>query len=182
MATPFHVEIVTPERVLHSGEAEEVSMRTDAGEIAFLAHHEDFIGAADITVVRVRSHAADAGEAGDAEGSELRFAVHGGFVHVDQDADTVTILAGVAERGDQIDVGRARAALAAAEERFATEGPAAEQRTGTEAAPAAVAEEAPPTAARLSGAMVGLLAPESAEAALRRARARLEAAGAAEPV
>ena len=83
---PFHVELVTPERVLFSGEAEEVSMRTDEGEIAFLAHHEDFIGAADITVVRVRSHTAVPARPGDAEGSELRSAVHGGFVHVDQDA------------------------------------------------------------------------------------------------
>ncbi|HUZ19713.1 MAG TPA: hypothetical protein VMU75_03970 [Acidimicrobiales bacterium] len=182
MATPFHVEIVTPSRVLHSGEAEEVSMRTDAGEIAFLAHHEDFIGAADITVVRVRPHATEAGEPGEGEGSELRFAVHGGFVHVDQGANTVTILAGVAERGDHIDVGRARAALAAAEERLATEGPAAEQRVAAEAEHPAAGEGAPTGATRLSGAMVGLLAPESAEAALRRAKARLEAAGAAEPV
>ena len=37
MPTAFHVELVTPERVLFSGETEEVSLRTDGGEISFLA-------------------------------------------------------------------------------------------------------------------------------------------------
>ncbi|HLI15444.1 MAG TPA: ATP synthase F1 subunit epsilon [Acidimicrobiales bacterium] len=157
MAATFRVELVTPERVLYEGEAEEVSMRTDEGEIAFLARHEDFVGAVDISVVRIAGPGAAAGE-----GTEVRAAVHGGFVHVD--AEKVQILAGVAELAGEIDVARARRALEAAEARAEV----------VEAGPEAV-----PGAERLVGAMLGLLAPDSAEAARRRARVRLEAAGAA---
>jgi F-type H+-transporting ATPase subunit epsilon len=160
MATPFHVELLTPERVLFSGEADEVSMRTDGGEIAFLARHEDFIGAIDITVVRIH-------EVSSAEdtGAEVRVALHGGFAHFAQE-EGITILAGVAELADEIDVERARRALEAAEERRNAEGPVAlregeEERTTTPA-----------------GAMLALLYPGSAEAAWRRAHTRLEAAGA----
>jgi F0F1-type ATP synthase epsilon subunit len=53
VATPFHAELVTPEKVLFSGDVEEVSMRTDEGEISFLAAHEDYVAAVDITVVRL---------------------------------------------------------------------------------------------------------------------------------
>ena len=111
MATPFHVELVTPERILFSGEADEVSMRTDAGEIAFLAHHEDFIGAVDITVTRI--HVVDGANSDADAGEDLVVAVHGGFVHVHPEG--VRILASVAELASEIDVERARAALAAAE-------------------------------------------------------------------
>jgi len=162
MATPFHVELVTPERILFAGEADEVSMRTDAGEIAFLAHHEDFIGAVDITVARI--HVVD-GSSSDAEGGEdLVTAVHGGFVHVHPEG--VRILASVAELASEIDVDRARAALAAAE-----------ADAGTEERPdhAETAEGEPEVAK--SPAMIALLEPESADARERRARIRLEAAG-----
>lgn len=178
MATPFHAELVTPERVLFSGDADEVSLRTDAGEIAFLAHHAELVAAIDITVVRIRSLEGRAGEGGEAEGEEVRFAAHGGFVHV---ADNVVrILAGVAERGDEIDVERARQALASARERFAAEGPATLEAGRPEAAGEQPGAEAPGTAVSgpLSGAMLALLAPASAEAAVRRAEVRLEAAGA----
>jgi F-type H+-transporting ATPase subunit epsilon len=158
MATPFHVELVTPERVLFSGEADEVSMRTDAGEIAFLAHHEDFIGAVDITVAKIN---VTDGTSPDAEGTELVAAVHGGFVHVDDNG--VRILAGVAELASEVDVERARAALASA-----GEGERVEERATEHAGDGEVA---------MSPAMVALLEPESADARARRARARLEAAG-----
>lgn len=168
MPTPFHLELMTPERVLFSGEVEEISMRTDGGEIAFLAHHEDFIGAVAITVVRLSVVSGES--AAGSEGPEmLLVAVHGGFVHVEQ--GQVTILAGVAELGNEIDVERARRALAEAEERLATEGPARRPLNDG-------AEQEGPTES-LTGAMVALLAPDSAEAAVERAKVRLEAAGAA---
>ena len=166
MATPFQLEIVTPERVLFSGAVDELSMRTDGGEIAFLARHEDFIGAVDITVAKLSVVETSA----DTESSTRLVAFHGGFVHVDQ--EHVTILAGIAELGSEIDVERARRALSAAEERLVTEGPATR--------PVAEGAEAEGESSdRLSGAMVALLAPESAEAAVARARVRLEAAGVA---
>jgi F-type H+-transporting ATPase subunit epsilon len=169
MATPFHLEVVTPESELFSGEVDEVSMRTDGGEIAFLARHEDYVGAVDITVAKI-SVVADAASGTEGETSSLLMAVHGGFVHVNQEG--MTILAGVAELGSEIDVERARRALGAAEERLVTEGPATKP-----SAPTAEGDDAAPE--HLTGAMVALLAPESAEAAVARARVRLEAAGTA---
>jgi F-type H+-transporting ATPase subunit epsilon len=168
MATPFQVEIVTPERILFSGQAEEVSMRTEEGEIAFLAHHEDFIGAADVTVVRITTADPGLTTAGGSDApAEVRVAVAGGFVHVEQDENLVTILAGVAELASEIDVDRARRALERAES-----APAGERG---DAHGEAEAEADRPAR---SGAMLALLAPESPEAAAKRARVRLEAAGA----
>lgn len=169
MATPFHLEVVTPERVLFSGEVDEVSMRTDGGEIAFLAHHEDYVGAVNITVAKL-SVVSDMTSGGEGEAATQLIAVHGGFVHVNKDG--MTILAGVAELGSEIDVERARRALSAAEERLAAEGPATAPRATDSESEDGVPE-------RLTGAMVALLAPESAEAAVERAKVRLEAAGAA---
>lgn len=40
MAT-LQFELITPERVLFSGEASAVSMRSDGGEITFLPFHTD---------------------------------------------------------------------------------------------------------------------------------------------
>lgn len=157
MATPFHVALVTPESVLFDGDVEEVSLRTDDGEIAFLARHEDFIGAVDITCARLSV----------SEASEpILAAVHGGFVHVE--ASGVKILASVAELGTEVDVARARQALAAAES-------AAPRETSERDAHEAEGEEA----IALSPAMLALLEPDAPEQAARRARVRLEAAGAA---
>jgi F-type H+-transporting ATPase subunit epsilon len=139
MANLTHAELVTPERVLYSGDAEAVIMRVDGGDTTFLANHSDFIGAVDICVVRIQAARASgspaegvapgegvapvegAGGASRAGGTagestslgEVRAAVHGGFVKV---ADNkVMIVAGVAELADEIDVARARRALETAE-------------------------------------------------------------------
>lgn len=164
MATPFSAEVVTPERVLFSGEVDQVSLRTDVGEIAFLAHHTEFVGALDTTVATLNVLTAGA-EGSEGAGSATLFAVHGGFVHVA--GNRVRVLAGVAERAAEIDVARARAAAVAARERL--------QREGEPTAP----DGAPPVAGAvpLTGARRALLAPQSAAAALRRAEVRLAAAG-----
>jgi len=95
----LHVELVSPERILYSGEAEMVVCRTEGeGEIAFLTGHTPFVGALDIGLVRVKT----------IEGPEAVAAVHGGFVEVRD--NRVTVLSDVAELADQIDVERARRA------------------------------------------------------------------------
>ena len=100
----LHVEVVSPERILWTGEADRVIARTiGGGEIAFLTGHAPFVGALDIGTVRV--HAED--------GTEDTIAVHGGFVEVSH--DRVTVLSDVAEVASQIDVERARAAQERAE-------------------------------------------------------------------
>jgi F-type H+-transporting ATPase subunit epsilon len=103
---PLQVELVSPERILFSGEADMVIARTvGGGDIAFLPGHAPFVGALEIATVTIRSGADD----------EL-VAVHGGFVEVSN--DTVTILSDVAELSSQIDVDRARVAKDSAEQRL----------------------------------------------------------------
>jgi F-type H+-transporting ATPase subunit epsilon len=100
----LHVEVVSPERILWTGEADMVIARTvGGGEIAFLTGHAPFVGALDIGKVKVHP----------AEGPDVFIAVHGGFVEVSH--DRVTILSDVAELAEQIDVARAQASADRAE-------------------------------------------------------------------
>jgi F-type H+-transporting ATPase subunit epsilon len=93
----MHVELVSPERILYSGDAEMVICRTiGGGDIAFLADHAPFLGALDDAIVRIRKT--------DGEWEEA--AVHGGFVHVRD--NSVILLSDLAELASQIDFERAR--------------------------------------------------------------------------
>jgi len=176
MANLTHAELVTPERILFSGDAESVTMRADGGDTTFLANHMDYIASVDVCVVRIAAAEAaggtlpadQSGSAPSATGEssalgEVRVAVHGGFVKV---ADNkVTIVAGVAELADEIDIDRARRALEAAEAAIAAGGGAPAVTTGDAEAGSDEAEGA------------SSAAPDAPEAAAARARARLEAAG-----
>lgn len=99
---PMQVELVSPERILFSGEADMVIARTIEGDIAFLPGHAPFIGSLGIGPVSIHLTG----------GGVQTVAVHGGFVEVS--GGRVTILSDVAELSDQIDVPRAEAALARA--------------------------------------------------------------------
>jgi F-type H+-transporting ATPase subunit epsilon len=100
----LRVELVSPERVLFSGEAKQVITRTlDGGEIAFLPGHIAFLGA--LTECHTRIYLSD--------GKVQDVAVHGGFVEVAP--DHVTILSDSAELAESIDITRARAAKERAE-------------------------------------------------------------------
>jgi F-type H+-transporting ATPase subunit epsilon len=93
----MHVELVSPERILFSGEAEMVICRTaGGGDIAFLDNHAPFLGALADAIVRIRK----------ADGEWEEAAVHGGFVHVRD--NTVILLSDLAELASQIDFERAR--------------------------------------------------------------------------
>jgi F-type H+-transporting ATPase subunit epsilon len=107
----MQVELVSPERILYSGEADMVIARTEGGgDIAFLTGHAPFLGALGTGVVRVVRPGG---------GGEERAAVHGGFVEVSD--DRVTILSDVAELASQIDVSRAERARSEAEAQLRTE-------------------------------------------------------------
>jgi len=140
--------------------ATEVMLRTGDGDATFLAGHTPLVGSVQPGVVRVVRP----------DGDVVRVAVHGGFTQVELDVahegedvadgatgSRVTVLAGVAELAEEIDADRARVALEAAEARLAELGSATTGRTPAEGEPAD---------------------PElvEAEAALRRAQVRLEAA------
>ena len=99
MAT-LHVELVSVERLIWSGEATMVIARTTEGELGVLPGHAPLLGQlADVGVVRVQQ------ESGD----ELVVAVHGGFLSVTDQG--VSVLAELAEIAVEIDVARAEDAL-----------------------------------------------------------------------
>ena len=99
------VELVSPEKVLFSGEATQVITRTlGGGEIAFLPGHAPFLAALVENHTRISL----------VDGTVLDVAVHGGFVQVS--GDTVSILSDVAELADDIDRPRAMNAKERAEE------------------------------------------------------------------
>ncbi len=165
----YTAKVVTPERVLFSGPATEVILRTADGDITFLAGHSPLVGSVEPGLVRV------VGE----EGEEQRIAVHGGFVQVEQNvteddagssgsssssgSTLVTVLAGVAELAEEIDTERAQLAHDAAEARVA-ELASAGRTSGTGESGSGSDDE-------VDAEVV------EAEAALRRSEVRLEAAG-----
>jgi len=105
---------VTPEAPLWVGEATALVARSTEGWFTILPEHMDMVGDVVPSVVRV----------GTAEG-EIAIAVHGGFFQVGpgegDDETLATILAGIAEKVDEIDVARARAAKEAAEAEIAAD-------------------------------------------------------------
>ena len=105
----FQVDLVSPERVVFSGEAEMVVARTDSGDIAFQPGHIPFVGVLQPWEVKVNF----------TDGTAQRIAVHSGFVEVS--GDHVTVLSDVAELSGTIDVARARDAKSRAEESLAAD-------------------------------------------------------------
>jgi F-type H+-transporting ATPase subunit epsilon len=99
MAT-MHVELVSLEQRLWSGEANAVYARSVDGELGILPRHTPLLAElAPGFIVRIETP----------DEPELRVAVHGGFLSVRPDG--VSVLAEMAEMADQIDVARAREAL-----------------------------------------------------------------------
>jgi len=99
MATPFTVDIVSPEATLWSGEATFVVARTIEGEIGIYAQHEPLLAALATGAVEVQQ----------ADGGRTVYGIHGGFLQVFQ--NQVTLLTDRAElvEGDA-DAARDRAA------------------------------------------------------------------------
>jgi F-type H+-transporting ATPase subunit epsilon len=69
---PMQVEVVSPQLILYSGEADMVTCRTESGDIAFLPHHAAFLGALQIHQVKIVQPG----------GVEQLAAVRGGVVEV----------------------------------------------------------------------------------------------------
>lgn len=96
----LHVELVSVEREIWSGEATAVTARTTEGEIGILPGHAPLLGElAEGFTVRI----AQTG------GADVVAAVHGGFLSVTEAG--VTVLAEIAELAQDIDAGRARGSL-----------------------------------------------------------------------
>ncbi len=121
----FGVEVVTPEQSIVAGGATSVVLATSEGALTVLDGHTPLIG--DVVPCQVKVEQVD--------GTQLRLAVHGGFVQVDTSpgaagglaegdgplpglSTRVTVLAGIAELAEEIDVPRAEAAREAATQRI----------------------------------------------------------------
>ena len=103
MAT-FHLQIVTPDRLVFDGEARQIILRTVGGDAAILAGHIDYsaplgIGEAKLT---------------DAEGNERSAACQGGLVTVS--GGQVWVMATTFEWAEDIDADRAQRAKERAEQ------------------------------------------------------------------
>jgi F-type H+-transporting ATPase subunit epsilon len=102
----LQVELVSPERILFSGEAVLVLCRTSEGEIEFLTGHAPFVGALVESPVRIQME----------DGTTEVAAVHGGIVEVNN--NHVILLCDVAELASMIDRDRAEKAREEAERRL----------------------------------------------------------------
>jgi F-type H+-transporting ATPase subunit epsilon len=95
----MQVQLVAPDRMVWSGEAEFVQARTVDGELGILPRHAPLLGVLVEGPVKIRRSGED----------ELLAAVHGGFLSVSDEG--VKVLAEIVELAEEIDVPRAREAL-----------------------------------------------------------------------
>lgn len=103
--TPFRLQIITPEKTVFDGETEQIIVRTTVGDVGILKGHEPYCAALGIGQMRIMK-----------DGEFRRAATSGGIIKVSK--ELTTILVQTCEWSDEIDVERANAAKAAAEERI----------------------------------------------------------------
>ena len=103
--TPFRLQIITPEKTVFDGETEQVIVRTTVGDVGILKGHEPYCAALGIGQMRIMK-----------DGEFRRAATSGGIIKVSK--EMTTILVQTCEWSDEIDVERANAAKATAEERL----------------------------------------------------------------
>lgn len=104
MAEKLTIEVVTPERAVLSGEAEEVILPGSQGQMGILPGHLPLLSALGIGQMVVK---------GFSGGGERKFFVDGGFVEVLP--NKVTVMTEACDGFDEIDAVQARAAIEIAE-------------------------------------------------------------------
>lgn len=109
------VEVVSPQRILYSGEVNMVSIPATDGYMGIMGKHAPLLSTLDIGEVILHE---DGGE-------QTSIAISGGVVEVRP--DKVIILADVGENAEDIDEDRAQAALARAQESLANNPPPEER-------------------------------------------------------
>ncbi|MBQ9256434.1 MAG: ATP synthase F1 subunit epsilon [Acidaminococcaceae bacterium] len=102
----FHLQIVTPDRMIFDGQAEKIIMRTVNGDVCILARHIDYAAPLGIGETRVT----------DAEGNTRIAACNGGLISVSN--NEVRVMAITFEWQDDIDLERAQRAEAQAQEKL----------------------------------------------------------------
>lgn len=102
----FHLEVVTQDHTVYSGEVASLVAPGAEGYLGVLAHHAPMVVALQPGELRFTGP----------EGVEQIYAVSGGFLQVS--ANQAIVLADTAELPAEIDIERARAAVARAEQRL----------------------------------------------------------------
>lgn len=106
MAANIKLEVVTPEKIVVSDEAEIVMAPGSLGEFGVLTGHTPFVTTLNSGTLRYKA----------ADGRERCIFVSGGYAEALP--DKVTVLAEAAERRSEIDINRAKAAMERAEKRL----------------------------------------------------------------
>ena len=101
MSGSLTLRVLSPDKNVFDGTAEEVILPSTTGQLGILPGHISLLTAIDVGVLRVR-----------ADGGWNSIALMGGFAEVD--ADEVTVLVNNAELGSSIDRGAAESDLQAA--------------------------------------------------------------------
>ena len=105
MAATIHVDVVSAEEAIFSGEAEFVVLPGEVGELGIYPRHTPLI-------TRIKPGAVRIKPAGG--GEEQLIFVNGGIIEIQP--DVITVLADTAIRGHDLDEAKAAEALKAAEE------------------------------------------------------------------
>lgn len=106
MAMTFPLQIVTPDKPVFDGIAEKIIVRTITGDVCILPRHIDYAAPLAIGEARVT----------DENGNTRVAACNGGLISVSDGC--VRVMATTFEWADEIDVERAKCALAASEEKL----------------------------------------------------------------
>lgn len=101
----FRVQVITPDRIFYTGEAEMIEFATNSGQIGVYKNHIPLTTVLAPGAVIIH----------EAEGEKIA-AVHAGFAEIL--SEQVTLLAEIAEWAEEIDIARAEAAKKRAEERL----------------------------------------------------------------
>ena len=102
----YHLQIVTPDRMVYDGQAERAILRTTEGDVCILARHIDYAAPLGIGIARITD---DAGKTRTA-------ACSGGMLSVSN--GEARVIATTFEWADEIDAERAAHAQQAAEEKL----------------------------------------------------------------
>ena len=105
MAGTFNFNVVAPDGQVFNKEVEFVVVPGVTGEIGILPNHAPLVAGLGIGVIRYKD-----------EGVDKKIAISGGFMEVAN--NKVTVLAKTAEKAEDIDVERAKAAKERAEKRL----------------------------------------------------------------
>lgn len=110
-----NVEVVTPQQIIYSGEVDMISVPGSDGMMGIMGGHAPLISTLDIGELILH----------EGGGEQSSIAISGGVVEVRP--DKVTVLADIGESAEDIDIERAEAALALAQQSL-EENPPAEHR------------------------------------------------------